>query len=211
MECLREWSDGMDGKRQDRQRRADRPRADDAELTSAMILRRARRIARLSQSEFAVRLGVGQTQISLYERGLRAPSVSTLERLVDAAGLRLTWDLTHGGSGGGPLAALGGPIGRRLLSCREEVVTHLRERSLLEPRVVGDVASGRDGPNSRLFILITPEPATKPTPMTLLSASGAISVLTGSDARVFPVERIGEYGVTEADVAQAISLETVSP
>lgn len=159
-----------------------------ASMTAGDIVRRARRMMSLSQQELADRMGVHQSLISAYECGQRDPGVGTLERILEAAGLRLTWQLTHrgsgssghGGSGSSGLGASGiaragmtGPIGRRLLEHRSEILEILAERGLSDPLVVGDVADGSETTRSRLFIVVTREPA--PTH----DASGApVSLLT---------------------------------
>lgn len=53
-------------------------------------LRAARERAGLTQSELADRSGTSQATISAYESGTKEPSVATLERLLAAAGARLT-------------------------------------------------------------------------------------------------------------------------
>ncbi len=55
-----------------------------------LALRQARLRARLSQAELARRTGTSQATISAYERGRKQPSVETLDRLLAAAGARLT-------------------------------------------------------------------------------------------------------------------------
>jgi len=58
-------------------------------------LRAARQRARLSQAELAARTGTSQATISAYETGTKAPSVATLDRLLAAAGSRLTAEPGH--------------------------------------------------------------------------------------------------------------------
>jgi transcriptional regulator with XRE-family HTH domain len=53
-------------------------------------IRQARRQAGLSQAALAARAGTSQATISAYESGRKQPSVATLERLLAAAGARLT-------------------------------------------------------------------------------------------------------------------------
>jgi transcriptional regulator with XRE-family HTH domain len=56
----------------------------------ARLLREARRRHRLGQRDLAERAGTTQTQISRIERDLISPSVSTLERLLQAIGETVT-------------------------------------------------------------------------------------------------------------------------
>lgn len=53
------------------------------------LLQEARRRSGLTQAELARRAGVPQSTVAKIERGRRDPSLSTLERLVHAAGLEL--------------------------------------------------------------------------------------------------------------------------
>jgi transcriptional regulator with XRE-family HTH domain len=53
------------------------------------LLQEARRLSGLTQAELARRAGVPQSTVAKIERGRRDPSLSTLERLVRAAGLEL--------------------------------------------------------------------------------------------------------------------------
>lgn len=59
-------------------------------MRAAQLLRDARRSADLTQAELAVRAGTSQATLSAYERGGKNPSAATLERLLQAAGRRLT-------------------------------------------------------------------------------------------------------------------------
>lgn len=54
------------------------------------VLRRARQRAGLSQEELARRAGTSQATISAYENGAKEPSLRTLDRVLAAAGARLT-------------------------------------------------------------------------------------------------------------------------
>lgn len=58
-------------------------------MDTAATLRDARRRAGLTQAELARRAGTSQATISAYESGRKEPSVSTLGRVLAAAGSRL--------------------------------------------------------------------------------------------------------------------------
>jgi transcriptional regulator with XRE-family HTH domain len=47
-----------------------------------------------SQTEFAQRLGISQSQLSKYERGQAAPTAEVLRRLKDSSGISIDWLLT---------------------------------------------------------------------------------------------------------------------
>ena len=57
------------------------------------LLQEARRRAGLTQTELARRAGVPQSTVAKIERGRREPTLSTLERLVRAAGFELRMQL----------------------------------------------------------------------------------------------------------------------
>ncbi len=56
----------------------------------ALVLRRARLRAGLSQAQLAAQAGTSQATVSAYESGRKQPSVATLDRLLGATGCRLT-------------------------------------------------------------------------------------------------------------------------
>lgn len=62
-------------------------------MRAARMLRDARRAAGLTQAELAARAGTSQATLSAYERGRKDPSAATLDRLLRAAGRRLTTTL----------------------------------------------------------------------------------------------------------------------
>jgi len=62
-------------------------------MTYNSILLEARRRARLAQGELADRAGTSQSAIARLERGHSSPTLSTLERLVRAAGFDLRIEL----------------------------------------------------------------------------------------------------------------------
>lgn len=62
---------------------------DPAPTFAAGLIRSARDLANLTQSELAARAGVSQQAISAYETGRMDPTLETLMRLVEAAGLEM--------------------------------------------------------------------------------------------------------------------------
>jgi transcriptional regulator with XRE-family HTH domain len=59
-------------------------------MSSATIIRSARKRAGLTQAELAGRLGKSQSEIGRWERGQARPSFETLTQVVRACGLDLT-------------------------------------------------------------------------------------------------------------------------
>jgi transcriptional regulator with XRE-family HTH domain len=58
-------------------------------IDAAHLVREARRRQGISQAQLALRAGTSQHAVSLIERGLRQPSLDTLERLLLVTGHRL--------------------------------------------------------------------------------------------------------------------------
>jgi ribosome-binding protein aMBF1 (putative translation factor) len=56
---------------------------------AAEILKRARRLAGLTQQDLALRLGTSQQTISVYETSRKQPMMSTLTRLLAGCGLEM--------------------------------------------------------------------------------------------------------------------------
>jgi len=55
-------------------------------MTSGLLIREARLLASLSQSELGARVGKDRAQIARWERGTVEPSFETLKELVEACG-----------------------------------------------------------------------------------------------------------------------------
>ena len=55
-------------------------------IASGRLIREARRLAGLTQSELARRLGTAQSAVSNWERGRDTPRVDTLARILEACG-----------------------------------------------------------------------------------------------------------------------------
>jgi transcriptional regulator with XRE-family HTH domain len=64
-----------------------------ASLNPGRLLRAARRRAGLSQRELARRAGTAQSVVARIERGQTSPAAETLDRLLHAAGFRLSVEL----------------------------------------------------------------------------------------------------------------------
>jgi len=58
-------------------------------IDAAALVREARRRQGISQAQLALRAGTSQHAVSLIERGLRRPSLDTLDRLLLVTGHRL--------------------------------------------------------------------------------------------------------------------------
>lgn len=119
------------------------------------LLLEARRRAGLTQAALAERAGVTQSMISAYETGAREPSMSTLERLVAAAGLVLDLRVECATP---ESTRLHGPLGRRLVMHRDEVIAAAAAHGASNVRVFGSVARAEEDADSDIDLLIDLEP-----------------------------------------------------
>jgi len=120
-------------------------------LDAAGLLRQARRSAGLTQVELANRAGVTQSVISAYESGHRQPSLRTLAALVEAADYELIAQVRPRPHG---LSRLSGPIGRRLRSRRQDVISAAAAHGVSRLRVFGSAARGEDREDSDVDLLV---------------------------------------------------------
>ncbi len=167
------------------------------ETAAGALLRRARGKAGLSQAELAARAGVTQSVISAYESGHRQPAVPTLAALIDAAGYDLVLRVRRQP---GRLAALSGPLGRRVRARRRELVAAAAAHGVTNLRVFGSVARGQDQPGSDLDIL-----ADLPPGMSLLGLGRVLEdleAITGSRVDLVPAADLkpGVRARVEAEV-----------
>jgi len=119
---------------------------------SGALIRKARRSARLSQTDLARRAGVAQSVVSAYESGKREPSVPTLAKLIEATGHQLTLTLTPA-----PKRRLGLPdtrLGRKLRYRRKAINDIAAHRGAHNVRVFGSVARGDDTHTSDIDLLV---------------------------------------------------------
>lgn len=102
------------------------------------MIREARRRAGLTQRELAERSGTSQSRLSTYESGTTEPAPQTLQRLLAAAR---------------PLPS------QALDRHREAVVDLARRHGLVDVRVSGSVAQGRDHAGSDIDLVVTASPS----------------------------------------------------
>lgn len=118
-------------------------------MDAARLLRTARERAGLTQAELARRAGVSQPNVAAYETGRVSPAVSSLERLLRAAGCRPVVDLIPTSS-----CDLSGAIGRRVRERRAEIRRLLRDHGVRRAWVYGSVARGEEQEGSDLDMLV---------------------------------------------------------
>jgi predicted nucleotidyltransferase/DNA-binding XRE family transcriptional regulator len=114
----------------------------------AELVRSARLSAGLSQHALARRAETSQSAVARYESGASTPSLTTLQRLLAAAGQELVVEAR-------PLESrFAGPVGRRLEGREARLLSILRRHGASRPRVFGSVARGDDREGSDLDLLV---------------------------------------------------------
>ncbi len=134
------------------------------------LISRARGMAGLTQTELALRSGISQSVLSVYESGRRQPSMPTLLAIIDATGIGLEIQLSPARSSPPPMTtALG-----RLVSDRRSAIQRTAAKVGVQVvGVFGSVARGEDGPDSDVDLLVE-----LPTEMGLFGMMNLESELT---------------------------------
>jgi len=161
-------------------------------------LRSLRENAGLSQSDLGRRAGIPQSAISRYESGSKTPTLSVLERVVEAAGYDVTFafqpTLLFEG-------AFEGPVGRRVQPRRAALRSLFAEAGATFPRVFGSVSRGEDREDSDLDVVVD-----LPDGMGLVG--WAALARQASDIAGVEVDLVPRDGLT-ADVARAVARDGV--
>ena len=113
------------------------------------LVRAARSSSGLNQAELARRAGTSQAAIARYETGAVSPSVSTLERVLRAAGMHLSLDAV-------PAIAtdLSGGRASLLRRNRGEILRLARAAGVRDVRLFGSVARGDAHTRSDIDLLV---------------------------------------------------------
>jgi predicted nucleotidyltransferase/DNA-binding XRE family transcriptional regulator len=119
-------------------------------VDAATLIRETRRAAGLSQAALAQRAGTSQPAVARYEAGGSSPSVRTLERLLHAAGQRLTISAEPAGA----QSNLSGSRMAQLRRAKPDIVRLARRAGARNVRVFGSVARGEDRPDSDTDLLV---------------------------------------------------------
>lgn len=122
-----------------------------ASPSAGELLREARTRKSLSQAELAVRAGVSQSVISVYESGRRQPSLPVLARLVAATGQTLELQVRDEPAWARRMT---GPVGRRVLRKREALLSTAADHGVRVLGVFGSVARGDDSADSDVDLLV---------------------------------------------------------
>lgn len=113
------------------------------------LIRRTRLDAGLSQRDLAQRAGTSQSALARYEGGHARPSLTSLERILRAAGKTLRLEVDDADAD--PPKH---PVQRRLASRWEPVRAILEEHGVTAVSVFGSTARGEDAETSDLDLLV---------------------------------------------------------
>jgi len=167
---------------------------------AAELLREARALSRLSQTELSRRAAVSQSVISAYESGHREPGLNTLCKLVEATGCRLRVSVEANDP---PAGLPDTPRGRRLRQRRTALTAAARESGATNVRVFGSVARGDDTDSSDIDMLIDLPPGSG---LFILGAlERRFSELLGAEVDLVPADSL-KAGIRERILTEAVAL-----
>ena len=169
-------------------------------VDTATLIVTARRSAGLTQTALAGRAGTSQSAVARYESGSASPSVRTLERLLHAAGYRLSIMAEPSGAH----ADLSGDRMRRLRSLRPEIEQAAKRAHARNVRVFGSVARGEDRPESDIDLLVD-APVEREGILPLVGLQRELQELLGERVDVSTPELL-KPAVAERALAEAVPL-----
>jgi predicted nucleotidyltransferase len=170
--------------------------------TSAEVLRRARALSGLSQSELARRAGVSQPVISAYERGRREPGLSTLVKLVNATGCDVSIEVKPTGTKAG-VAPIESALRRRVRRRRKAIESAAARRGVRNVRLFGSVARGDDSDASDVDFLVDLDDGV--SLVDLIGLERELTQLLGCEVDVVPARNV------KPEVAQRVLAEATPP
>ncbi len=115
----------------------------------ADLIRRTRLDARLAQRDLAQRAGTSQSALARYEGGHSQPSLTTLERILRAAGKTLRLEVDDAAPDQPKH-----PVQHRLASSLEQVQAILEAHGVTAVSVFGSTSRGEDADGSDLDLLV---------------------------------------------------------
>ena len=169
-------------------------------MSTGTILREARTAASLTQAQLARRAGTSQPAVARYESGVASPSVRTLERLLHAAGCRLTLTVEPAPV----MADLGSERMRQLRALRPQIEAAVHAIGARNLRVFGSVARGDDDAESDVDLLVDYDIGAEGL-RPLIALRATLADLIGSPVDIAPVE-ILRQPVAERALAEAVPL-----
>ena len=163
-----------------------------------VLIRDARVRAGLTQAELARRAGTSQAAVARYEGGAASPAVSTLERLLRAAGAELRLEAVAS-----PAADLSSPRAAKLRRHRHQILRLCRSAGASHVRVFGSVARGDDDPDSDVDLLVDYDLSRGLLPIVDLVAS--LTALLDERVDVAPVALL-KPAIASRALAEAVPL-----
>jgi len=118
-------------------------------MTTGELIAGARLNAGLTQSELALRAGTSQAAIARYEADRVSPSVSTLERVLRAAGEQLVLSTTQN-----KRTDMSTPKAQLVRRYKSEIHALARRHGIANVRLFGSVARGEDTELSDIDFLV---------------------------------------------------------
>ena len=165
------------------------------------LIRDARRRSALTQAELARRAGTRQSAVSAYETDKREPSISTLQRLLAAAGFDLQLQITESSVASKRLPT--SLLAQRLEARRDDVIATIERYGGRNVRVFGSLARGNATPESDLDLLVDLPPQTGI--LTLGRIARDVEAILGLETEVVPTASL-RAAVRDHVLAEAIPL-----
>lgn len=150
-------------------------------ISSATVLKNARRAGKLTQTQLAQRARITQSVVSAYESGRREPSFSTLSKLVEAAGFVLNVGLE-------PQVIHTTDFLELLHTYKKQILQLCSDAGVFNMRIFGSVARGTAGPQSDIDLLVDLAPDTGL--FALMSLEQKIQELVGVKIDLIPASGI---------------------
>jgi len=167
-------------------------------MTVGSLITNARNNSGLTQAELAIRAGTSQAAIARYEADRVSPSVSTLERVLRAAGEELLLSSARGNQ-----ADLSGEKAQLVRRHKVEIANLARTHGARNVRLFGSVVRGEDTAQSDIDFLVD---APKEKALSIsISLQAALEDLLKCKVDVSP-ESIMKPNVRKAALKEAVAI-----
>ena len=167
-------------------------------MTIGLLISKARTNSGLTQAELATRAGTSQAAIARYESDRVSPSVSTLERVLRAAGEELVISSARGNQ-----MDLSSEKAQLVRRHKVEINDLARSHGARNIRLFGSVARGEDTSKSDIdFLVSTPD---EKALSIAISLQAALESLLGCKVDVSP-ESVLRPNVRKAALKEAVAI-----
>lgn len=163
------------------------------------LIHGARKASGMTQVELALRSGTSQPALVRYESGRVSPSITTLERLLLAAGSRLELKTV-------PVATRADfslPRVKKLREAKDQIIRLAHQAGASHVRIFGSVVRGEDDSSSDIDLLVDYDLDDGLIP--LIKLNDSLSELLGEPVDVAPVTLL-KPDVAERVLAEALPL-----